>query len=263
MANFQPLTVSRHADKGWWRSPNYSFAASDTVAPLVAAELVKAASIVPIAFMSVGDDFVTVAVMGLEPGRNLLIGSDGRCSLSYIPAAYRGYPFQLLKTPEGGKMVLCFDEDSGLMSDGEGELFFDAGGRPAQTVTNVLNFLTQVHGSHLVTIQLCSLLRTHNLFQPWPITLQSGDKKYCFNGLHRIDETAFNALSPEVLVDLRNSGALNMVYCQLISIQHMPMLIKLAETQDTQVQLPLMPTGDLNLEFLNRNDTFNFSKLGF
>jgi hypothetical protein len=60
---------------------------------------------------------VPVAVQGLAPGQNLFVAPDGRWLAAYTPAAYRGYPFQLAHA-ENGQQVLCFDEESGLITDG-------------------------------------------------------------------------------------------------------------------------------------------------
>src|SRR5690606_17260428 len=143
MAQLTVISREQHAGKRWKRYNSYSFAASDTVAPLVMQELPRACLTLPIGFVKTPNGCQVVAVQGLQPGRSLCIGADGRWLASYVPAAYRGYPFALANT-EDGRRVLCIREDSGLVSETEGEPFFDDEGQPAKPVQEVLGFLEQV-----------------------------------------------------------------------------------------------------------------------
>src|SRR5690606_39363180 len=122
-----------------------SFASAYSLSPLVAQELPRACLAMPIGFVRSDNQYQLVAVQGLAPGKNLFVAPDGRWIGPYVPAAYRGYPFVLANT-EDGKRVLCVREDSGLVSEvqGEGEPFFDEEGNPSKPVQDVLNFLDQV-----------------------------------------------------------------------------------------------------------------------
>lgn len=72
MPNFQPISHTTHASKRWKRYSGYTFAAADAVAPLVVHELPKACMHLPLAFIPQGEHFTPVAVLGLQPGQNLL-----------------------------------------------------------------------------------------------------------------------------------------------------------------------------------------------
>jgi len=262
MPNFQAVSKHTHANKRWKRYDNYAFAAKDAVAPLVVQELARALMHLPIGFIKQQEHFVPVAVLGLQVGQNLFITADGRWIGGYTPAAYRGYPFQLASTPDG-QSVLVIDEDSGLVSDTEGERFFDEDGNPAKAVNDVLDFLSQVQTNRTLTQRICAVLAEHQLIQPWPITLQgeAGERKV--EGLYRIDEAALNALPAESLKALQQAGALPMVYCQLLSMQHLQTLGKLAQAHasakaQSQQALPTSANGELDLEFLNNNGTISF-----
>lgn len=121
---------------------NYRFAATNVVAPLAAQEAAHAIMAYAIGFI-VGERVTLVAVQGLQPGSNLFVGADGRWLETYIPAVYRGYPFQLVDI-EDGRQVLCVDEDSGLVDTEEGEIFFDKDGQPGAALTERLNFHRQL-----------------------------------------------------------------------------------------------------------------------
>ena len=267
MPNFQAITRARHANQRWQRVSNYGFAAQDAVAPLVAAELPKAVMSQPIAFIEQAAGFVPAAVLSLMPGKDLYVAKSGCWTGDYIPAAFRSYPFRLANTDDG-QQVLCIDEDSGLVSNSpEGERFFNEDGQPAQAILDILNFLTQVERSRVVTAAACAALQKHALIRPWTITLKTETGEQQIAGLFQIDEAALNQLSAEALHEVSQAGALPIAYCQLLSMQHLPLLGQLIDAHAKAEQAQalslqhLAPGGDLDLEFFNQGGTFNFSKL--
>lgn len=257
MPNFQVVSRERYGNKRWLRYTSYAFAMKDAVLPLALAELPKAIMTLPIGFIELGGDFMPVAIMGLQPEKNLFVAPDGRWIQSYIPAACRGYPFRLAKLPDG-QQVLCFDEDSGLLSDGsEGELFFSESGEPAPVATQVFEFLVHTEQSRQHTAAACALLREKNLIKPWPLTVRSDAGEQHIGGLFQIDEEALNQLPAEDLKAVRDAGGLTVAYCQMLSMQHLPVLSELAEAhaklekeaqQRAQAQ-PIVKNGELDLEF--------------
>lgn len=265
MPDLHAITPTDHANKSWHASPGYGFAAHDTMAPLVMQEIPRACLSLPLAFAQVGADYTPVALQGLAQGQNLFVAPDGRWLADYIPAAYRGYPFALVRT-EDDKTVLCFDHDSGLLQAGTvtgaaapsgSQPFFDEQGQPAERVNQILQFLSQIQANAQVTRLLCAALQQHDLIEPWPINIQGDEgKTTALQGLFRINESALNALPPEAFQALRESGALPLVYCQLLSMQHLNRLGALARARTAQTAvLPQSSVGDLDLEFLNSGGT--------
>lgn len=230
MPDIQPVTATQYAKQRWKRYTSYRFAAADAVCPLVVQELPKAMMVLPIGFIKVGKQLMPAAVQGLQPGRNLFVGPDGKWLAGYTPAAYRGYPF-VLANSEDGKQVLCIDEESGLVSESDGELFFDEEGKPAKALADVFDFLTQVARNRQLTQRICAVLEKHELIQPWPVKVKTEDDDQKIEGLYRIDEAALNRLEAEAFEEIRQSGALPMIYCQLLSMQHLPVLGRLAQAR--------------------------------
>ncbi len=262
MSELQAISREHHAAKRWQRYTSYSFASGDAVAQLVAQELPKAAMVLPVGFVATDEGYMPVAVQGLQPGKNLLVSDDGRWLAAYIPAAYRAYPFVLANT-EDGQQVLCMRGETGLLSETEGEAFFAEDGEPAQAVKDVLNFLTQVAANRQTTQRICATLEKHQLIQPWPIQLHTDAGEQNIEGLHRIDEAALNQLPADAFEELRQAGAMPIIYCQLLSMQHLQKLGHLAQEQAAaqQIQLPQTPDGELDLEFLNDSGTISFGGL--
>lgn len=261
MSKLQPLTQQQHGALRWKRFQSFGFAAEDSVAPVVAHEVSRAMMSMPLAFVKRAKGFMLMAVQGLTKGANLFVAPDGRWLGGYIPSAYRGYPFQLANTPEG-KQVLCIIEGSGLLSETEGELFFGEDDQPSQAVKDVLGFLTQVAQNRKVTVDICALLDKHQLIQQWPIKIRTDSGEREVDGFYRIDETALNRLPAETLKQLQQAGALPLAYCQLLSMQHLPILGQLAQAHAArQIVLPQTPGGELDLEFLSKDGTFSFGNM--
>lgn len=231
MPDIVPVSKESHAAKYWNRPASYAFYAQANHVPLVAAEMAKAAMAFPLAFIRNENTFHPAAILGMEPNRNLFVGPDGNWLGGYIPAALRSYPFQLLRG-EGNQLVLCVNEASGLISDGpDGEPFFDDTGNPSQPIRAMLEFLRKLDQSREATRQACAALTKHNLITPWRITVktQTGDKN--IEGLFQINEQNLTTLPDAAFLELRKTGALPLAYCQLLSMQNLPNLGKLAQVQ--------------------------------
>ena len=218
----------------------------------------------PIALIEQDDSFTTVAVMSVQPARNLCVTSDGRWVHGYIPASCRCFPFRYLNTPEGEK-VLCIEEDSGLVSEGgDGEAFFDSEGKPTAALQDVIGLLNQIEQSKSAVSAACAVLKQHNLIVPWLITVKTDDGEKQIGGLYQIDNAALHQLSAEALFEVRNTGGLLIAYCQLLSIQHLPILGQLADAHAKAEQAAaeasklITQNGELNIDFLNKNETLSF-----
>lgn len=266
MPNYQAITRESHASRRWNRYTSYSFAAADAVVPLVATELPKAVMALPVAFIEQGAGYVPAAVLGLQAGNNVFVAPDWRWVGGYIPAAFRSYPFRLANT-EDGQQVLCVDEDSGLLTDGPaGEPFFTEDGQPAQPILDVLNLLTQVEQDRVRTAAACAALQKHQLIRPWPITVKSDSGEQQVAGLFQVDEAALKQLPAEALHELSQAGALTVAYCQLLSMQHLPLLGQLAAAHakhaaDALAAQQLVSGRELDLESFGKGGTISFAGL--
>ncbi len=267
MPNYQAITKNHHGSKRWLRFTSYAHAEREAIMPLSAAELPKAMMSLPVCFIRQDDAYVLAAVMNVTPGKNLLVAPSGQWVGAYVPAACRSFPFILGKTQEG-QPVLCIDEDAGMVTDGsEGEPFFGEDGEPAKAVLDVMSFLTQFEQGRQAAAASCAVLAKYDLIQPWPIKLRSDTGETSVEGLFRVDEIALNALPAEALLEVRNAGGLNIAYCQLLSMQHIAMLGKLAEMHANAKAQAVAPAsvspaaGELNLDFLNKGETINLGGL--
>ncbi len=276
MANFQPITYEHYSDKRWQRPNSYHFAAGDVVCRLSAQELSKAAMSLPIAFMSnsgesheekpEAESYSLVSVQGLESGKNLFVAVDGRWLNRYIPAVYRGYPFLLVDTDSiEGQQALCIDEDSGVVTeDIEGELFFNEEGKPSPPIAQALQFLSRSSANFKATAKACELLNDHQLIKPWEIKLKHEQGEQTLKGLFCIDEAALNGLDGGVLKELRDTGALQTAFCQMLSMQHLATLPQLAQAHANaakQAASLKQSSGEITLDALDDGGSINFDNL--
>jgi len=258
MPRYQAISKTEFTNLRWQRHSNWLFAAADAVTPLVLQELPKAAMSLPIAFIKQDETFSPVAVQGLQPGQNLLVSADGRWVGPYTPASYRAYPFALA-TAENGELVLCVDVESGLVAEDKSERFFDESGEPSQAVKDVLNFLQQVADNRQRTLRACAVLEQEDLLKPWPIAIKKPDGEQTVEGLYCVDEAKFNNLDADALYRIHQADALPLIYCQLLSMQHLQTLAKLLEAHAQNKADALAKSTDaLNLDFLKQNGTISF-----
>lgn len=239
MPQLTPISKQRHAEKSWTRFTTYAFAAKDNLAPLVAAEIPKAISSLPMAFARHQDRFLLVAVLSLTPGANLFVSPTGQWLGRYVPSAFRGYPFKLARAEGQEDLILCLDEDSGLVSEDKaaGEPFFDDNGEIAQSVKGVLDFLNQVERNRVVTEAAVACLAEAGLITEWPLKIKDQDQEKPVTGLFRIDEPKLNALDDDQFLKLRKAQALPIAYAQLLSMENIQVFAQLAKAQAQMNQM--------------------------
>ena len=80
-------------------------------------------------------------------------------------------------------------------------------------------------------------------------------------GVFRIDESRFNALPIDALDEVRNPGALPVVYLQLMSMQNLALLGRLADMHASNASKPKALPATLDLEYLNESGNISFGGL--
>ena len=231
MPKFAAVSRERHAQKKWRRYESYAFAAADALAPIVGAELARAALSMPCAFLEQSGRYTLVAVLSPIPGRNMFVGPGGRWLGSYVPSWLRAYPFRVVTEPGTDKFVLYVDEESGLVveRDVAGEDFFDAEGNPSPSLKPVFEFLCAVERSRRVTDLAVAALAEAGVIRPWPIKLKTEQGEV--SRLHRIDGAALNALPDDAFLKLRKASALVLADAQMLSAGQLGIFEHLARLQ--------------------------------
>lgn len=261
MANLLAITKTEFAEKSWRPNPNYLFTANDAVCPLAMQEMPRAVMGMPMAFMCTDEKYSIVAVLGLEPNTNFFVGTDGSWRGNYIPALYRAYPFVLANNEaEEGQLILCINEDSGLLNeDDSAESFFNDDGELSPKIKQLMDFLSNISVDRQSAVRICKLLNEHDLFKPWEIEIELEGGKKRIEGLFSIDEAALKELSDKAFIELRQSGALLIAYCQLLSMQRITDLAQFAQQKSKADSQP--PASELNLDGVNEDGNISFDNL--
>ena len=224
-----PLNSKLHSGKKIKPLGSFKFAEKQNIASLIIGEFYRTAGIYPIVFVKTGDMFMPFALLGFKQGENLFIDENGQWKASYIPAVIRRYPFVLGKTEKRDDMMLCIDEESGMLSDDEGEALFDAEGKPSKIVENAREFLTEVHRSGEFTNKFAKELTDRELLSPLEIKITEAGETMNVAGCLAVNEKRFNELDDEDFLKLRKMGALPLIYAHLLSLNQLNELIQMKQ----------------------------------
>lgn len=236
MARYVPLSRAQHGGMKWSRPRTFQFAAREAVVPVVSLEIAAVATEMPMAFVKDKERFVLVALLSLEPARNLFTLPDGRwLSDHYIPAVFRTYPFRMLRNPDSDQLVLCFDEEAGLVGDGpEGDALFDESGGLSDSIRGVVKFFEALEKGRMNIETGVAALVEADLLIPWEIMGIREDRKVPLSGIHRVDEQRLQKLDDTAYLRLRRSAAEQIAYAQLISASRLSSLTRLSELHRKQ-----------------------------
>jgi hypothetical protein len=230
MVNFVAVSKDGYAAKRWRRPEGYAFAAAQTVVPVMATEFPHVTLCMPIAFVEQSGRYVAVGVMSVVEGRNLFVGPGGQWLGSYLPAAFRNYPFGLARTPGAKESTLCIDEESGLVVDADGasEPFFAADGSLAPALNGIVEFLRRFEHNRNETDAAVAGLAEAGLIQPWPLSLPVGKVE----GLYRVDEAALKTIDDATFLRLRKLSAIPLAYMQLVSMNQVSVFERWIQLQE-------------------------------
>lgn len=225
MADIQAITFSGFGDKAWQPFASLDFAAGMQVAGITASELRKAVGSFLLGFLP-GERPTFVALLGLRQRSNLFVGLDGKWRGPYVPAVLRSYPFRLL-TAGNGEFALGYDVDSGLLRlSGRRAVLqrrWPACGSRSPDIAVPSEYPSGLEAATLAVEKL----QAHDVLEPWPIRVGEGEGLIGVDGLLRVNEARLNALGPDALADLRDSGALALAYAHLLSTDNTQVLAQL------------------------------------
>lgn len=260
MSRYIALSATAHRHEGWLKYADYSFAQHESLLPLVADELPHALATMPIGFRKTEKGrFELVGVMSLEAQQNLFVHPDGRWIGGYKPAVLRGYPFRLLPEQDGERLVLCFDDESGLRIQNvnqQGESFFAENGELSPLLAKILDFLTQYEKQRRLVQQGVDALAKQQLIIPWEIKVQDNDNVTPLEGLYRVDEAALHELPSIAFDSLNKRNAISVAYAQLFSQHRISVLSRLYQLR---ADLNKADTQEVSLDALfDKGEDFGF-----
>lgn len=223
-----PITREAHKDLKIQPIDNFDFSKDFHIASVMVHEFVRAAAVYPIVFLEDGNSaFRPVAMIGLEAGKNLFIGDDGKWQASYVPAIIRRYPFALASTGDEGQYTVCIDEESPILSKTEGNALFGDDGEPTEVIENVKKYLAELQQMELFTTAFCDFLKGNNLLTPLNMRVVADDKLKNITGCYVVNEERLNNLGDELFLEIKNKRYLPAIYAHLTSLSQIERLAML------------------------------------
>ena len=258
-----PFSSEVHARTKVLPITSFAMARGAPMLPLYGGELMRAARIFPICFTAEKDGYFPAALMAVEPGRNLFVGENGRWLADYVPAVLRRQPFALAQVAGSDNWVLCLDEDSGLLSETEGNSLIMPDGSNSNMVAQVTEFLVTLERDRAATLAACAALDRHGLIVPWDLMINRTDgTQQKVDGLFHADAGRLAQLPGEALVELRDCGALVMVYLQEFSRATLASIGQLAAAHaEADAKKAAIQNQNFNLDNLfgiDSDDPFQF-----
>ncbi|HEX3699148.1 MAG TPA: SapC family protein [Phenylobacterium sp.] len=238
----EPLNPEMHGKLGvkQMESP-FGFAREGHAVPLTVGEFPLAAICGPIIF--VGDDKTPLAVMGLNPGRNMFIDEAGMFEAGfYIPAYIRRYPFVYAQDDNAKQMVLCIDRGADFIVEGGDMPFFDEKGQPSDYTKRCMEFCNNFEVERNRTLSFVQILKDLDLFEvkianfiPANPDGTAGEPQKIAD-YFGVSEEKLNKLPAAKLAELRDNGALQQIYTHLASLVGWDRLIALTMVRQQQDQ---------------------------
>ena len=232
--NAVPVSASWHADLRVETGAGYAFASHASAVPIMAVEIIAAASEYAIVFTAVGEEVVPAVVLGLRTDQNLYLGPDGKWNAKYVPAFIRRYPFVFSTSADRKTLTLCIDESyAGLKREGDGKRLFDEERKPTAYTQRVLKFLQDFQAHFQRTRLFCQKLNDLGVLERTGVqmTASSGEKA-SIGGFLVVSRKKLRDLPAEKLVDLAKSDELELLHLHLYSLRNF------AEMKDRLIGTP-------------------------
>lgn len=204
-------------------SSDYSFTESVNSVPLTGIEFFEASRDMPVLFSKDdNENFFPLALLSLMQEGHKQLSEEGGWYDSYIPAFVRRYPFAM--TDEG---TVCFDQQSGLLTEEDGDPLFNDKGENSDTLNNVIEFLNNYDQQYNSTRDYCIECQDMELFIPFNLQVMlDKDRPLRLEGLYAIDEKKLAKLPEEKINTWFSSGWLAWSYAHLHSLGALNRLVK-------------------------------------
>lgn len=221
------LDADKHRHLRFSQNQPFDFAREMVLIPVLSTEISRVAREMPIVFPK--GEGVPQALVGVSPGENLHVKDTGHWNGRYVPAHIRRYPFLLSEIPQteeqrasqGRQYAIQFDQAARHFENPNGHALLDEQGKPTKVLKKVQQVLMALQQDQLKTQQQVALLDQAGLLVERNITVtQSGENK-ALSGMRLVDEKAFSQLEPSKLGELRDSGALALVYAHFLSLSNL------------------------------------------
>ncbi|NVK55706.1 MAG: SapC family protein [Alteromonadaceae bacterium] len=233
--NFVPLDKNKHKDLKVAVDPAFPYAKNTHLAAASIREFAQLASAMPLVIIQdpKTNNHHVVAMLGMEPGKNLFLQGD-KWDASHVPMNIVRYPFDV--RPDGEKLGVYVDENSDLLKD-EGQALFTAEGEPTEFLNNRQRLLGDLANSEMLTQKFVAKVVELELLEAMQIRLQyaNGEGRNV-GGIMTINEKKLFELSDEQVLELHKAGFMGAIYALMMSLGQLNRLIELSNKSDNPIK---------------------------
>jgi len=235
-----PLSKDTHGDWSLQMDGGYDFARTLRVIPLVLREIPAASRELPVVFRREGDRIRPAALVGLTPGVNCMVDTDGRWRGSYVPAILRQYPFAIGRVKGSKDGLLSIDQAyAGLNQKGHGRRLFDDKGEATELLTRARDFALELSRSTAVTAGLCDAMQEMDILKPMNVAIKTpAGESISICGVLVADREKLKALPSDKLALLLKTNCLEVIFLHLRSLENIRSLVQIAAGKSDGVELP-------------------------
>lgn len=215
----EALNPEKHREVAYAGIPDYRFADDILTIPLLSGELSLAVGEYVILFEH--NKPMTVALLGVQKGRNAYVSDKGVWNARYIPASIRAYPFSAVSSgaatedAQHHSFTLVIDTQAPHLNAPNGERLFDDEGGQTGLLERIKGIMTNLQRDALLTARLVQQIDDAGLLVPRRIIAKNSG--VALEGFRAVDVDALARLPANELAELRSSGALMMVYLHMAS----------------------------------------------
>ena len=170
-----------------------------------------------------GTSFEPVALLGLQPERNLFLGPQG-WDAAYVPLAVERLPFYI--GSEGDELLVHVDLDSPRISGYEGEAVFLPHGGSSEFLERMRSLLMTLHQGAQETPAFIAALLAHELLEPFVLEVaREAGEPLRLSHFYTVHEDRLRALPGPALEALSRAGHLQAAYMAIASLSQFRALI--------------------------------------
>lgn len=180
----------------------------------------------PIVFQKTADGALQpVALLGLEPGRNLFLDADGWAP-GYVPMSIERQPFLIGRSASGDPTV-HIDLAHPRVGHAQGEPLFRTHGGTSPYLEHVTGVLQALHAGMQQTPAFVDALVRHELLESFVIDIDLDDgRQHRLAGFYTVHEERLAQLDAPALSALHRDGHLQAIYMVVASLSHVRDLIE-------------------------------------
>jgi hypothetical protein len=180
----------------------------------------------PVVFIKENDNYLPMAIFGINQNQNLFVDDSGQWTAHYTPGFIRRYPFvPAIAQAQDEQMTVCIDEAAACVNQDSGEpLFVD--GKNSDYLEKAILFLQEYKTQTDASIVLVKQLAEAGLLVEQKASFKLNDgQSFNLTGFFIVDTAKLSALTPEATYHLFQSGALHIAYLHLTSLDNLDRLV--------------------------------------